>query len=73
MTSDKFELRQATVIASSEPYCELLVLHKSDYDSIIRNHQEMIRNEAFKLLKNVSLFSNWSRTRLERVCSMCER
>ncbi|GMH96690.1 hypothetical protein TrST_g5288 [Triparma strigata] len=73
LTSDKYEYRQATVICECKPFCKLLVLHKSDYDAIIRNYQESIRAEAYKVLKGVTLFKNWSRSRLERVCSMLER
>ncbi|GMI10440.1 hypothetical protein TrLO_g8334 [Triparma laevis f. longispina] len=73
LTSDKYEYRQATVVCECKPFCKLLVLHKSDYDSIIRNYQESIRTEAYKVLKSVTLFKNWSRSRLERVCSMLER
>ncbi len=73
LTSNQYENRQATVVSASDPNCKLLVLHKSDYDTIIRNYQESIRTEAYRVLKNVSLFQHWSRSRLERVCSMLER
>jgi len=72
LTSQKFECRQASVISDTNP-CKLLVLHKSDYDTIIRRHHDNIKAESFKVLKNVPLFSHWSRSRLERVCSMLER
>jgi len=72
LTSQKYECRQASVISESSP-CKLLVLHKSDYDQIIRKHHETLRTESYKVLKNVPLFNHWSRSRLERVCSMLER
>ena len=65
------DARNTRSSSQTKPFCKLLVLHKSDYDSIIRNYQESIRTEAYKVLKGVSLFSHWSRSRLERVCR-CE-
>ena len=71
-TTTGYDLRQASVISNADP-CKLLVLHKSDYDTILRNYQESIRAEAFQVLKSVPLFSKWSRSRLERICAMLER
>jgi len=73
LTSNEFEFRQATVIVSSQPSCEVLVLHKSAYDGIIKGYQENLRTEAYKVLKSVPLFSRWGRRMLERVCSLLER
>ena len=66
LTSNECEVRQATVVVASEPTCEVLVLHKSAYDSIIKDYQENLRTEAYKVLKQVPLFSQWGRRMLER-------
>eukprot|EP00520_Triparma_pacifica_P009384 CAMPEP_0118632696 /NCGR_PEP_ID=MMETSP0785-20121206/587_1 /TAXON_ID=91992 /ORGANISM="Bolidomonas pacifica, Strain CCMP 1866" /LENGTH=726 /DNA_ID=CAMNT_0006523493 /DNA_START=138 /DNA_END=2315 /DNA_ORIENTATION=- len=73
LTSNEFETRQATVVVSSEPSCQVLVLHKSAYDSIIKGYQENLRTEAYRVLKSVPLFSQWGRRMLERVCTLLER
>ena len=66
LTSNECEVRQATVVVASEPTCEVLVLHKSAYDSIIKSYQENLRTEAYRVLKQVPLFSQWGRRMLER-------
>jgi len=43
LTADQYEYRQATVVSSSEPNCKVLVLHKSDYDTILKNYSEQVR------------------------------
>ncbi|GMI47925.1 hypothetical protein TrCOL_g4863 [Triparma columacea] len=73
LTSNECEVRQATVVVASEPTCEVLVLHKSAYDSIIKSYQENLRTEAYRVLKQVPLFSQWGRRMLERVCILLER
>jgi hypothetical protein len=52
LTADQYEYRQATVVSSSQPKCKLLVLHKSDYDTILKNYSESVRTEAYKVRAN---------------------
>lgn len=61
----------ASVIAKSE--VELLVLYKSDYDQIMKETKEQERADALHILKNIPMFKNWARSRLERVAQLLKR
>ncbi|KAJ8612872.1 hypothetical protein CTAYLR_002057 [Chrysophaeum taylorii] len=60
--------RNATIVCVSDR-AQLLVLHKQDYDKIMRDFQNAENRRAFRCMKNVPLFASWSRTRLHQLCS----
>lgn len=64
--------RNATVVCSSES-AELLVLHKADYDQIMKDYQKSEHRKAFKCMKQIPLFRHWSRSRIDRLCDMLQR
>jgi CRP-like cAMP-binding protein len=61
----------ASVVAKTE--VELLVLYKSDYDQIMKDYKEQERADALHILKNIPMFKNWARSRLERVAQLLQR
>ena len=48
------------------------MLHKSDYDTIMKEFQNSERMQAFKCLRAIPLFARWARSRLDRVCSLLQ-
>ncbi|KAH8045418.1 cGMP-dependent protein kinase [Aureococcus anophagefferens] len=50
----------------------LLVLHKADYDQIMKDYQKSEHRKAFKCMKRIPLFRHWSRSRLDRLCDMLQ-
>merc|ERR1712216_1003335 len=63
--------RNATITAAS-PVVEFLVLHKSDYDGILKSSQHADRMAALKCLRGIPWFSMWARSRLDRVVSLLQ-
>ncbi|KAH8045701.1 cGMP-dependent protein kinase [Aureococcus anophagefferens] len=63
--------RNATIVCSSD-LAELLVLHKADYDQIMKDYQKSEHRKAFKCMKRIPLFRHWSRSRLDRLCDMLQ-
>ncbi|KAJ1451930.1 cyclic nucleotide-binding-like protein [Pelagophyceae sp. CCMP2097] len=64
-------LRNATV-TSSVQQSVFLEIRKTDYDSILRTHQDCERRRALECLQRVKLFRGWAKARLERVCAMLQ-
>ena len=65
-------LTTATIRATTETV-DLLVLYKSDYDSIMNEYKQTERVEALRLLRSVPMFKNWARSRLDRVVQLLHR
>jgi CRP-like cAMP-binding protein len=63
--------RSATVQAKSR--VEILQLHKVDYDHFVKDIQMAERRENFLILKNCSLFSNWTKSKIQKMCNTCVR
>lgn len=63
--------RNASIVSLVDD-AQLLVLHKADYDSIMRDFQAAEHRKAFKCIKHVPIFAHWSRTRLHQVCNMLQ-
>lgn len=59
--------RNASLVCVSDE-AELLVLHKADYDAIMKDFQNAQHLRAFRCIKKVPLFAHWSRTRLNHLC-----
>lgn len=59
--------RNASLVCVSDE-AELLVLHKVDYDAIMKDFQNAQHLRAFRCIKKVPLFAHWSRTRLNHLC-----
>ncbi|KAH8054424.1 cGMP-dependent protein kinase [Aureococcus anophagefferens] len=51
--------RNATIVCSSD-LAELLVLHKADYDQIMKDYQKSEHRKAFKCMKRIPLFRHWA-------------
>lgn len=60
--------RNASVICTSQD-AHMLVLHKSDYDCIMKDEKRAAHRRAYRCIKNVPLFAFWSRARLHQTCS----
>ena len=52
---------------------KLLVLTKTDYDTIMAEHQEKEKRDAFDVLKKVPMFKGWGRSRLASVVNLVRR
>lgn len=65
------DLRTATVTAQTR--VEVLSLHKQNYDIFVRDILEMERRENFQLLASCSLFKNWAKGKIEKMCNTCTR
>eukprot|EP01033_Poteriospumella_lacustris_P001057 gene1057-765_t len=65
------DLRTATVTAQTR--VEVLSLHKQNYDIFVRDILEMERRENFQLLANCTLFKNWAKGKIEKMCNTCTR
>ena len=63
--------RSATICAATEAV-EFLVLHKTDYDTIMKEFQSSERMQAFKCLARDPARARWARSRLDRVCSLLQ-
>ena len=63
--------RNATVVCASEK-AEFLVLHKDDYDAIMRKFQKQEHKRAFKCMRGIALFRHWSRSRVDRLCDLLQ-
>lgn len=48
------------------------MLHKADYDQIMKDYQKSEHRKAFKCMKRIPLFRHWSRSRLDRLCDMLQ-
>lgn len=65
------DLRNATVRAKTR--VEVLQLHKVDYDRFVKDFQIAEKRENFLLLKECSLFDNWPKSKIKKMCNTCTR
>jgi len=56
-------------VRAAQDATEVLLLLKSHYDIQLKSHQTIDMAEAVKCLRKITIFQNWPRSRLERVCS----
>ena len=67
----KGDVRTATIRTISR--CEVLSLHKLDYDHFVKDIQQAERREHFFLLRECSLFLKWNRSKVDKLCNTCTR
>ena len=53
--------------------CEVLSLHKLDYDHFIKDIQQAERREHFHLVRECPLFAKWTRSKIDKVVNSCTR
>lgn len=67
----KGDVRTATIRTVTR--CEVLSLHKLDYDHFVKDIQLAERREHFFLMRECSLFAKWTRTKVDKLVSTCTR
>lgn len=67
----KGDVRTATIRTVTR--CEVLSLHKLDYDHFVKDIQLAERREHFFLLRECSLFAKWTRSKIDKLCNTCTR
>jgi CRP-like cAMP-binding protein len=65
------DLRTATVVSVGT--CELLSLHKNDYDYYVRDLQMVEKKENFHLLTSCELFKSWPKAKVDRMSNTVKR
>lgn len=65
------EVRGATIKALTK--VEVLTLHKSDYDTFVKDIQSLERRENFSLLRSCPLFESWPRHKIDHMAKACRR
>lgn len=67
----KGDVRTATIRTITR--CEVLSLHKLDYDHFVKDIQLAERREHFFLLRECPLFMKWTRSKIDKLCNTCTR